>query len=134
MRPVLQDHAGVKTVSFKVSRPDGQYGLHKIGDTTFELGLGPCGRWVERLEVVITDHLVRITQHSVGMDLKEVYRENRESAYAIRRGGLTADLKEYHQERYNVTCAILRKAREDYEIKEFVYKMGDIHGRIVTTR
>ncbi|WYW02830.1 hypothetical protein Emajogi_00008 [Pseudomonas phage vB_PpuP-Emajogi] len=34
----------VKEVTFKVSRPDGQYGLHKLADTTFALGLGPCGR------------------------------------------------------------------------------------------
>ncbi|WPH61314.1 hypothetical protein [Pseudomonas phage phiPst2111] len=29
----------VKEVTFKVSRPDGQYGLHKLADTTFALGL-----------------------------------------------------------------------------------------------
>lgn len=86
----------VKEVTFKVSRPDGQYGLHKLADTTFALGLGPCGRWVQRLEVEVTDHLLRIRQHS--------------------------------------TEAILRKANEGYEIKEFIYKIADINGRIVTTK
>ncbi len=27
-----------------------------------------------------------------------------------------------------------RKANEGYEIKEFIYKIADIHGRIVTTK
>lgn len=31
----------VKEVTFKVSRPDGQYGLHKLADTTFALGWVP---------------------------------------------------------------------------------------------
>ncbi|WPK27822.1 hypothetical protein [Pseudomonas phage phiPstE] len=62
----------VKEVTFKVSRPDGQYGLHKLADTTFALGLGPCGRWVQRLEVEVTDHLLRIRQHSTEFDITEV--------------------------------------------------------------
>lgn len=91
----------VKEVTFKVSRPDGQYGLHKLADTTFALGLGPCGRWVQHLEVEVTDHLLRIRQHSTEFDITEV---------------------------------LLRKANEGYEIKEFIYKIADIHGRIVTTK
>ncbi len=134
----------VKEVTFKVSRPDGQYGLHKLTDATFSLGLGPRGRWVQRLEVDVTDHLLRIRQHSTGFDITEAARENSESRQLLemssgrypwlKRDALDAALREYHQERLNVTREILRKANDDYEIKEFIYKIADIHGRIVTTK
>ena len=134
----------VKEVTFKVSRPDGQYGLHKLADTTFALGLGPCGRWVQRLEVVVTDAFLRITQHSTEFDITEAAAENAESRAIlehhsgrypwIKRDALDAALKEFHQERVNTTSAVLRKANEGYEIKEFIYKIADIHGRIVTTK
>ncbi|MCO4372805.1 hypothetical protein MTR10_12390, partial [Staphylococcus agnetis] len=98
----------VKQVVFKVSRPDGQYGLHKIADTTFALGLGPCGRWVQRLEVVVTDALLRITQHSTEFDITEAAAENAESRRVLeqcsgrypwlKRDALDAALKEFHQE------------------------------------
>ncbi|AHZ94987.1 hypothetical protein phiPSA2_06 [Pseudomonas phage phiPSA2] len=133
----------VKEVTFKVSRPDGQYGLHKLADTTFALGLGPCGRWVQRLEVEVTDHLLRIRQHSTEFDITEVAAENSESErmiayhqgrYPWLKKELSADLLEFHKERFNTTKALLRKANEGYEIKEFIYKIADIHGRIVTTK
>lgn len=133
----------VKEVTFKVSRPDGQYGLHKLADTTFALGLGPCGRWVQRLEVEVTDHLLRIRQHSTEFDITEAATENSESErmiayhqgrYPWLKKELSADLLEFHKERFNTTKALLRKANEGYEIKEFIYKIADIHGRIVTTK
>ena len=101
---------------------------------------------MQRLEVDLTDALLVIRQHSTEFDITEVARENSESAALLHRTPgvsypwgrrpceMEAALREFHLERLNATREILRKAKEGYEIKEFVYKIADIHGRIAITK
>lgn len=132
--------SAVKSVTFKCSRPDGQYGLHKIAETTFELGLGPCGRFVTAIEATVTESLLRVVQFSTEFDTTEVSRELRESSDILMPSGRAwyrkdkladAALVEWHKERYYRCLSIMRKARDNTEIKEFIYKLSDVHGRIV---
>ncbi|ALO79968.1 hypothetical protein AU161_gp08 [Pseudomonas phage PPPL-1] len=135
--------SAAKSVTFKVSRPDGHYGLHKIQDTVFSLGLGPCGRWVTSIEATVTESLLKVVQFSTDIDTTEAEQEMREStsvifgsapAYYRTEKKLDAALVEFHKERYYRCRDILKKARDRSEIKEFVYKFSDVHGRIVIIR
>lgn len=140
---IMKKQPAIKEVVFKVSRPDGQYGLHKLADTVFKLGMGPCGRWVENLEVGATGDLLRIKQTSLPFDISEARREHWESKRAcfgyregyayVKPALIPADILEYHKERLNVIGKLIKEAEDGREIKEFIYKMADIHGRIVTT-
>lgn len=132
----------VNHLTFKVSHPDGQYGLHKIADTTFALGMGPCGRFVTELSVDITGSLLKVTQTSYVSeqpDPGDVLWDHHSlwaDQYRPRWWGLCGDPVEY--ERHRLALQELSKAhkawRDTCEIREFVYKVSDIHGRIVTTK
>lgn len=58
-----EHHTPTKGIKFKAAWPDaGSYGLIKIREVVFELGLGPCGKHVLHLDHTITHELLTITQ------------------------------------------------------------------------
>lgn len=94
----------MKTIKFRASWVDpGSYGLVKAKEVEFSLGLGPCGRIVTSLEYRISGEFLTVIQTS--------YPIGAEKAIMGR-------------------TVWLNSSRE---IKEFIYKITDIHGRIVTT-
>lgn len=131
----------ITEISFKVSRPDGHYGLHKIVDTVFALGLGPCGRHVTRLDCVVTDGVMKIAQTSYATaepdpeGTEEKALRAMRDHYRPRWFGLVGDHDAWVARDHALQDLYERhKAwRETKEIKEFVYKIADVHGRIVTT-
>lgn len=95
-------------VPFLVDTPDGRSHSTKTSDTWFELGLGPCGRYVSVLTVEISERFLKIKQISqVSEDAAELYRNN------------VPDGRPY-------------VVWIDTEIKEFTYKIEDVVGRITT--
>ena len=55
--------AHVKQIKFRATWPDaGSYGLIKVREVVFELGLGPCNKHVLHLKHEITSELLTITQ------------------------------------------------------------------------
>ncbi|WZX11471.1 hypothetical protein YZUPF006_000009 [Pseudomonas phage YZU-PF-006] len=167
-------------VSFKVSRPGGNYGLHKITETVFKLGLGPCGRHVLSLSAVVCEDFLRVTQHSrMPDDLEppasptEAYRSIAEHECAsrwfrpvlltikpepevyytgflwwrkkhirkadepkpeARHGFLTPEELETHKATVRAYEKAVHEWENRKEIKEFIYKITDIHGRITITK
>lgn len=118
----------VKHIKFKVAMPPkvvpviGARGFLTVPqgckDLVWKLGKGPCGRYVEGLEVTITLAAVTIRQvsykHDPGviMDRWRKLSDQPNPTY-------------YHdvQQAYEANAATR-------EIKSFVYKLEDIHGRI----
>lgn len=130
-------------IIFKCSKPDGAYGLHKITECTFKLGLGPCGRVVKKLTAEVTDILLTITQVSYATEepdadgwwsnnhrhFMDVYRPR---WWGICKGNL--ELYEHHREALNAIHKRHKEWRDGREDKRFIYKLSDIHGRIVVIK
>lgn len=128
---------------------EGPYGLPKVVKTEFKTGMGPCGRFVIGLSIAVGPDLMRIVQVSIPEDITEKREEfkagaekHRKEAIAVKKHGFshgviqTPTRKDYeHHLVYleNLAEEIHRMAGKR-EIKEFVYKMADIQGRIVTTQ
>lgn len=89
-----------KSIKFRASftQPD-TYGLAKVKEVVFSLGLGPCGRVVTKLDYEILGDLMVIRQTSFPVDTSKLHQ-----AYGV-----------------------------NSEIKQFTYKMSDVHGRIEAT-
>ncbi|WYW04209.1 hypothetical protein Kallioja_00011 [Pseudomonas phage vB_PpuP-Kallioja] len=84
----------VQRIKFHASFPEPErYGLMKVTEVVFKLGLGPCGKHVHNLAYEVTDNLLTITQRATELD---------SVGHWFKR----------------------------VEIKTFVYKLSDIHGRI----
>lgn len=141
---------GVASVEFRCSVPkENSYGLLQVVKTEFQRGDGHCGRHVIALHVDITADLLKITQVSVAEDVSESVRKFREGVERHQR-----DVKSIQRHGYGCVMAMnptqrdfehqlvaLEKLAKEIsekagkrEIKEFTYKMSDVHGRIVTTR
>lgn len=118
----------VKLIKFKVSMPPkvvpvvGARGFLTVPqgckDLVWQLGKGPCGRYVEGLEVTITLAAVTIRQVSY---LKDAADSLRKWKVAIETGDTEGS--------YRHRMAIEENAASR-EVKSFVYKLEDIHGRI----
>lgn len=141
---------GVQAIEFRCSVPqENSHGLIKVVKTEFAKGDGPCGRHVLALYVDISADLLKITQVTIAEDATELITKFREGverhqrdAKAITKHGyasvmaMTPSQRDYEHQLValeNLSKEILEKTGKR-EVKEFVYKMGDIHGRIVTTR
>lgn len=119
----------VKHIKFKVNKPgevlrfEGQAPLRKpdtLQELNWSLGLGPCGRWVESLEVDITLAVVTIKQTS--------YPESPLALYEI---WMSTPLKvETHRDRYVAARDKYHACKAQAEIKTFIYKLEDVRGRI----
>uniref|UniRef100_A0AB74UPW9 Uncharacterized protein n=1 Tax=Salmonella phage Phylax-28 TaxID=3349226 RepID=A0AB74UPW9_9CAUD len=121
------------------------YGLSKCATVEFSKGLGPCGRWVSKLGYVVTADLLTITQISFEIDLASkadeflsgVHELNHEAQRIEQHGygnvmAMTLSQHDYEHklvalENLGEECNQAFKGRE---IKEFIYKMSDVHGRI----
>ncbi|QJD54653.1 hypothetical protein PssvBMR2_gp10 [Pseudomonas phage MR2] len=162
----------MKAITFKVSRPDGNYGLHKIAETTFELGLGPCGRVVTNLSYTIAEGLLTVVQVSrlpedvekppVDYSLKARLDADRKARYRTQiapkvhtvtvgmlwwkrevevhslslenaPGTLTDSERAELEAAFKAQGDAIDRWYKAHEIKKFVYKISDVHGRIVTT-
>lgn len=88
----------------------------------FKLGLGPCGRTVTRLRVTITPDFLTIRQVSYS-DPKVIALIGILKDPEWPKGYTAAGRKEARQ-------AAQRSLHEDGEIKEFVYTISSIQGRI----
>ncbi|WYW04453.1 hypothetical protein Mudajogi_00008 [Pseudomonas phage vB_PpuP-Mudajogi] len=141
---------GIQAIEFRCSVPkENSYGLFQVTKTEFSKGDGPCGRHVLALYSNVTADLLTITQVTIAEDVTEQVAKFREGverhqrdAKAITKHGyssvmaMTPSQRDYEHQLValeNLSKEIVEKAGKR-EIKEFVYKMGDIHGRIVTTR
>ncbi|QNJ57494.1 hypothetical protein [Pseudomonas phage PlaquesPlease] len=169
----------VSEISFKVSRPDGTYGLFKLSETVFKLGLGPCGRHVTKLSVSVDRDFLRVTQWSRAADdldpppcpPNEVYTKLARDECAMRnepiirlrlppqvyytgflwwkkrhvvnepaplpekpKGALDPEERERLSEIIRDYKRAFAEWESRVEIKEFIYKISDVHGRIVTTK
>jgi hypothetical protein len=130
--------AHVKQIKLRASFPEPErYGLMKVTEVVFKLGEGPCGRHVETLAYSVTDQLLTITQTSyatprpyppyAGQEAAEFAESQRPRWFGL------VGCKSAFEYNQGISKAI-RKAimawRDDCEIKEFVYKLSDVHGRI----
>lgn len=97
-----------KTLKFRASFAEpGSFGLIKVKEVTFTLGMGPCGRFVTELDWRFDQHYLVIEQTS--------YPEAPKAAS-----------KEWFDWLKDPDVT-------NREIKTFVYKMSDVHGRITAT-
>lgn len=139
-----------ESVEFRCSVPrENSFGLLQVFKTEFKTGTGPCGRFVMGLKVEVTPELLRITQVSASEDISELLERFRKGlekhtrdAASIERHGFGSvmamnpterDFDHHLVDLENLATEITEKAGKR-EIKEFIYKMSDIHGRIVTTK
>ena len=138
----------------------GSSGLIKAREVEFKLGLGPCGRVVVRLDFSVSEGLLTVTQTSLPPELAE-NRYQAEKAFRASlpkdtvtggeliasKGGLfglgtvygwspvevlKAEISESSKEILNEFKKYREARQEAIEIKTFIYKMTDVHGRIVT--
>lgn len=168
-----QPHPQTKSIKFRATFPQVEsYGLHKVKEVVFALGLGPCGKHVLRLEHTVTEDLLTIIQtsrdpddleqplihelkaltyqihlHSAAVDerrkLLRTFGETYTTGHlwwkkthvmtvdATTIKGLLTD--EQKVENFRRQDEIKKAAREwlkRLEVKTFVYKMSDVHGRI----
>lgn len=120
----------VKHIKFKVAMPPkvvpvaGVRGFLTVPqgckDLVWQLGKGPCGRYVEGLEVTITLAAVTIRQVSYKHDPGVIMARWHKIA--------TTDQKD--PEEYAKVQKAYEGNQSSREIKSFVYKLEDIHGRI----
>lgn len=118
----------VKHIKFKVNKPgevllfNGHDPLRKpdtLQELNWSLGLGPCGRWVESLEVDITLAVVTIKQTSYERD------------YSLAEKAAIARMEPaQHKGLWVLMCPELEELRRTKEIKTFIYKLEDVRGRI----
>jgi hypothetical protein len=128
----------VKQIKLRASFPEPErYGLMKVTEVVFKLGEGPCGRHVETLAYSVTDQLLTITQTSYATPRPYppyAARDTAEMAYANRpRWFGLAGCKAAFKYNQGLEMAIRKAVGAWYdtcEIKEFVYKLSDVHGRI----
>lgn len=128
----------VQSIKFRASfiQPE-TYGLAKVKEVEFKLGLGPCGRFVETLAFRVTDGLLVVTQTSyttprphppfAGQDSLESAKECKPRWFGFAGSQAAYD---YHMRLYEWIRMAIKEWRDTEEIKTFVYKMTDIHGRI----
>lgn len=127
-----------KRIKFHASFPEPErFGLMKVTEVVFKLGLGPCGRFVESLTHKVEDGLLTITQTShgterpyppyAGRDTFELAMANRPRWFGLVGNGVAYH---YNMHVYESIRTAIKHWRDDTEIKEFVYKLSDIHGRI----
>lgn len=118
----------VKHIKFKVNKPggvlrfEGQALLRKpdtLQELNWSLGMGPCGRWVESLEVDITLAVVTIKQTSYAGDLE-----------ALQRAAIARMKPEERKGLWILMCPEVDAMRLTEEIKTFIYKLEDVRGRI----
>lgn len=121
----------VKHIKFKVNKPGGVLTFRgsepwrrpdTLQELNWSLGLGPCGRWVESLDVDITLAVVTIKQtsyaedHTVLMKAAMAHIIENKGAWQLGPG------PEYAEE--------LQRNVKTQEIKTFIYKLEDVRGRI----
>lgn len=135
-----------QSIKFRCSFPEPErYGLMKVAEVVFKLGLGPCGRWVTELSYEATDGLLKVTQtsypdnyESIRRTAERLFEDVTLDAKRIEKHGYgdvktmtpTKDRHERKKERFHAISARAHELQDQVEIKEFVYKMADIHGRI----
>lgn len=128
-----------KRIKFHASFPEPErFGLMKVTPVVFELGLGPCGRHVESLGHRVTDHLLIITQTSYANALPALFHEHMAHAQFLERESTpgifsTIAERDYHMRHKRALMDFkqtLRSYNDSCEIKEFIYKLSDVHGRI----
>lgn len=121
-------------------------GLH---ETTFKTGLGPCGRYVTELSYEIHSDLLVVSQTSYPEDYGHISKTGvtmmqnyfRDATRIRQHGFGNVQWMTPSEEQH----AAARKRSEDMqekvsellkqsEIKEFVYKLTDVHGRIEATK
>jgi len=127
-----------KSIKFRASfiQPE-TYGLAKVKEVEFKLGLGPCGRFVETLTHEVSEGILKITQTShlterpyppyAGREALEFAERTRPRWFGLT--GCKAAHK-YNLSVYEDIREAIKEWRDGCEIKQFVYKMSDIHGRI----
>ncbi|UKL14721.1 hypothetical protein [Pseudomonas phage Pf17397_F_PD1] len=91
---------------------------HKVLD--WSTGLGPCGRWVHRLNAEIDMATIRITQESYSRDRSKDLEKVIISTLAA--------------SPYRTTMAevvrLNRELADDCKVETFIYKLEDVRGRI----
>lgn len=149
----------IKAIRFRASWPDpGSYGLVKAREVEFKAGLGPCGRVVTHLSYTVSGELLTIKQTSFPPELADNrwLAEQKFKASLPKdevRGGelvssrfgvfgrqfvwspveiLKAEISESSKEILNEFKKYREARRDACEVKTFIYKMADVHGRIVT--
>lgn len=165
--------APTKSIKFRATFPQVEsYGLHKIKEVVFALGLGPCGKHVLRLEHTVTEDLLTIIQTSRDPeDLEQPYLYELEAlTYEIQLHSAAVDERRKLLRTFGETYTTghlwwkkthvmtvdtrhlkdlltdeqkkanfarqdeIKKAAREWlkrlEVKTFVYKMSDVHGRI----
>lgn len=138
---VKEDAPVIKELTFKASKPDGAYGLHKIHEVTFKLGLGPCGRHVEKLSCEVSGSIVKVTQESYLNErpfqaFSAQVLEDQAWEFEPKWFGLRGDKVAFENllAKAKLIRGRMKTWQDSVEIKEFIYKMSDIHGRIVIVK
>jgi hypothetical protein len=132
----------MQSIKFRASfiQPE-TYGLAKVKEVEFKLGEGPCGRFVETLAFRVTDGLLVVTQTShltkrpyppfAGNDAFEMAQACKPRWFGLVGSGIGYD---YNMRVYETIRTAIKAWRDTVEIKEFVYKLSDVHGRIEALR
>lgn len=126
-------------IRFRASfiQPD-TFGLAKVKEVVFESDvMGPCGRYVGSLRYQVTDAHLFIVQRSYpnsGEDWDDLVLRSYLRMEATRprwfRKGPPKEIHEQACESYYQNVKARDEWQDSVEIKSFVYKMSDIHGRI----
>uniref|UniRef100_A0AAU6W306 Uncharacterized protein n=1 Tax=Pseudomonas phage Ghuch01 TaxID=3138535 RepID=A0AAU6W306_9CAUD len=161
MKDIPLPNPPISAIRFRASWPEpGSYGLIKAREVEFKMGLGPCGRVVTHLAYTVSGELLTIKQTSYPPELADSrWLEERKfkaslpqdiitggeiipvnlGLFGFRKSFLRSPVEIQRAEISESSKKILkefeehRKARRDAcEIKTFIYKMSDVHGRIVT--
>lgn len=121
----------VKHIKFKVNKPGevltfkGSEPWRKpdtLQELNWSLGMGPCGRWVESLEVDITLAVVTIKQTSYEEDHSTLVRSATDHLIETKGAWLQGPGPEFAEK--------LQRNVKTQEIKTFIYKLEDVRGRI----
>lgn len=108
----------VKHIKFNVVAPK----IASTKELNWSLGMGPCGRWVESLEVDITLAVVTIKQTSYAKDGRAMLKELVD--------GMGDEVKRVNGGFHWVTSGEIIENSKTKEIKTFIYKLEDVRGRI----
>uniref|UniRef100_A0AAU6VZR8 Uncharacterized protein n=1 Tax=Pseudomonas phage Ghual01 TaxID=3138534 RepID=A0AAU6VZR8_9CAUD len=149
----------IKAIRFRASWPDpGSYGLVKAREIEFKAGLGPCGRVVTHLSYTVSGELLTIKQTSYPPELAvSRWLEERQFKASLPKDIVTggelvssrfglfgrqfvwspveiqrAEISESSQKILKEFEEHHKARRDACEVKTFIYKMSDVHGRIVT--
>lgn len=128
----------VQSIKFRASFPEKEsYGLIRVKEVEFALGKGPCERFVETLSYRVTDGLLVVTQTShatprpyppfAAKDAYEMAQACKPRWFGLLGSGIGYD---YNMRIHEAIKTAVKAWRETEEIKDFVYKLSDIHGRI----